>query len=125
VSTLDDLRKEAQEKIAAAAGSDPTFEEIDNLSTLDLVKLAASLGDPGSVDAMLSIGFLNLDNVSRFITYIPHIQDVQSEIGTLLLAARLGLSELPQDQLVRAFFAIEHILSGLRRVSARLASAQA
>lgn len=125
VSTLDDLRKEAFEKVAVMVKDDPTLAEIDRLADLELLKFAASLGDPGSVDAMLSIGFLNLDNVSRFVTYIPHIQDVQSQIGNLLLAARLGLSELPQDQLVRSFYALEHVLSGLRRVSIRLESAQA
>jgi hypothetical protein len=105
-------------KSAATLGELPRVEE---LGVVGLMKEAESLGDPQSVDALLSLGFLNIDNVSRFITYVPFFETVQKKLGILLLAARLGLSELPQDHISRCFFALEQVIAGLRRLSNRLA----
>lgn len=127
---LEELRQaadqSAMDKMAA-----PGWQEVEQDITLvastsrSLFKTAASLGDPESVDALLTLGFLNIDNVSRFITYIPYLEGAQKKMGILLLASRLGLSEMPQDHLSRAFFALEQILAGLRRLSARLAPTSA
>lgn len=126
VTALSDLQRRSQEKTAALGSDlDREIHALRNLS-YGLLKEAASLGDADSVDAVLSLGFLNIDNISRFVSFIPAFESTQHRLGTLLLAARLGLSELPQDHLLRAFFALEHVLVGLRRLSARLnSSAQA
>lgn len=122
VVPLSELAKEAMEKTAAEGTQLDELIEPVLAASLGMIKQATSLGDASSVDAILSLGFLNIDNVSRFVAFVPDFEKVQSRIGTLLLAARLGLTELPQDHLVRVFFALEQSLAGLKRLSARLSA---
>jgi hypothetical protein len=110
---FDEVDREVQTKVASAVKEDLSFPL--------MLKEAASLGDPQAVDAILSLGFLNLDNISRAITFLPHFEGIQRKLGIALLQARLGLSELPSDHISRALSAIEHVIAGLRRVSLRLA----
>ena len=114
IRTYDEMEKEARSRTAEAV------KEARALALPFFVKEATGLGDPQSVDAVLSLGFLNLDNVARFVTYIPHLEATIRKLCLLLLSARLGLSELPQDHLSRAISAIEQALGGLRRVALRL-----
>ena len=119
---LEEAIGEAEEKTAEVGAQ---FDEMIDAVTgpaFGLIKEADSLGDPSSVDAILSLGFLNIDNVSRFVAFLPDIEKVQSKVGTLLLAARLGLTELPQDHLSRVFFALEQSIAGLKRLAARLST---
>lgn len=122
VTLLSELRTQAETKTASFAAQVDTFVDTLHGAAFGLIKDAASLGDAGAVDAILSLGFLNIDNLSRFVAFIPAFEAVQHRLGTLLLAARLGLSELPQEHVSRAFFALEHVLAGLKRVSARLST---
>lgn len=114
IKTYEEAQSVVKETIAE------TMKEAAALELPFLVKEASTMGDAQSVDAILSLGFLNLDNVSRFVTYIPHVDSTVKKLCMLLLAARLGLREMPQDHLSRAISALEHILGGLRRVALRL-----
>jgi hypothetical protein len=56
-----------------------------------LFKIAASLTDPDSVDAVLSLGYINETNVENYVKAIPKIEDIISKLAKLLLSIRLGL----------------------------------
>jgi hypothetical protein len=80
----------------------------------DLVKEAAVIPDPAAVDTVLSLGFLNPENLGTFISAIPEIDASQMKMCELLLAARLGLSEVPAPALEKAIRATEETLEGLK-----------
>lgn len=80
----------------------------------DLVKEAAVIPDPMAVDTVLSLGFLNPENLGLFIQYLPLLQSTQEKLCDLLLAARLGLREVSPAALERAVKSTEEVLEGLQ-----------
>jgi hypothetical protein len=79
----------------------------------DLVKEAAFLTDPTAVDTVLSIGFVNPENIGIFVSYLPEIDEAQQHLCELLLAARLGLSEVPSGALEKSIKSLEEVIEGL------------
>ena len=80
----------------------------------DLLKEAAVIPDPVAVDTVLSLGFLNSENLGMFISYLPVIDTAQQKLCELLLAARLGLREIPVGALERGVRSVEETLEGLK-----------
>lgn len=73
--------------------------------------------DPTAVDAVLSLGFLNPENIATFVGYLPTLDEAQHRLCELLIAARLGLRELSEGSLERAIRALEDVVQGLRLVA--------
>jgi hypothetical protein len=80
----------------------------------DLSKEAAVIPDPVAVDTVLSLGFLNPENLGVFISYLPAIDQSQKKMCELLLAARLGLREIPIPALEKAVRTTEEAIEGLK-----------
>ncbi len=100
---LLESRKEAMRKLSGV----PSLRR-------DLVKEAAVIPDPAAVDTVLSLGFLNPENLGTFIAAIPEIDASQQKMCELLLAARLGLREVPAPALEKAIRSTEEVLEGLK-----------
>ncbi|MFA6132465.1 MAG: hypothetical protein WC869_00460 [Phycisphaerae bacterium] len=104
VKTLEDYPKVASAKIASIA------------MPLDkAVKLAASIGDPQSADAVLGAGFLTPDNLAEFVTLHETFGQSVQKLARLLLAIRMGF---PGDSSATAV-----AMKSLQRVSEDLESA--
>jgi len=58
----------------------------------DLTKEAAALGDAGLVDNVLSLQFINKDNVNKYIEFIPQLEKAASNLADMLIGARLGVN---------------------------------
>jgi len=56
------------------------------------VKLAAAVGDPNGVDAVLGTGFLCDDNVAEFTSLAPQFQEAVGKLARLLLGIRMGFA---------------------------------
>lgn len=84
---------------------------------VDLVKEASMIPDPMAVDTVLSLGFINPENVMTFISYLPRIDDAQQRMCELLLAARLGLQNIPASALERAVRSTEEAIEGLKVIA--------
>jgi len=82
-----------------------------------LVKEAAPLFDPTSVDKILSLGFLNPENVMVFAEYIPEIEDTIHKVAELLLASRLGLSAVDTTALERSLVHLDKVVAGLKTLT--------
>lgn len=80
----------------------------------NLVKEAAVIPDPTAVDTILSLSFLNPENLGIFISYLPVLDEAQEKMCEILLGARLGLKEIPTSALERAVKALEEVIQGLR-----------
>lgn len=89
------------------------LEKLPNLKQ-NLVKEAASIPDPMAVDTVLSLGFINPENLTSFVSSLPRIEEAQNKLCELLMAARLGLQEIPTSPLERAIHAVEEVLEGLK-----------
>lgn len=82
-----------------------------------LLKEAAALDDPLSVDKVLSVGFLNPENIGTFISYLPEFEDTLQKLSELLVASRLGLSAVDTGALERVVKHLDKVIGGLREMS--------
>lgn len=82
-----------------------------------LWKEAALLPDPTAVDAVLSLGFINPENIATFVGYLPTLDEAQSRMCELLIGSRLGMRELSEGSLERAIRAVEDVIQGLRLIA--------
>ena len=111
------LRFPAAERMAKVA-SPKVKAFIDSVrSPIDeLLKCAASIDDAQAVDAVLSLGFVNSENISRFASARPMLVEVSQMLAKLLLASRLGMEDIPEENVRAALVHIQKILSGLERL---------
>jgi hypothetical protein len=107
IKLATDRLNDALEKAASVLSTMPDLKQ-------DLFKEAAVIPDPVAVDTVLSLGFLNPENLGAFIAYMPVIDEAQLKMCELLLAARLGLQEIPVPALERAIRCTEETLEGLK-----------
>lgn len=84
-----------------------------------LTKEATTLPDVMTIDSVLSLGFINSENVRMFVNRIPYLEKCLSMICEMLLASRLGLSEIPEHATGRCVRAMEETIQGLRALSMR------
>lgn len=84
-----------------------------------LVKEASVLPDVMTVDAVLSLGFINSENVRMFLGRLPYLEKALNHVCELLLASRLGLSEIPEFATARAARGIDDVIQGLKALAMR------
>jgi len=84
-----------------------------------LVKEASVLPDVMTVDAVLSLGFINSENVRLFVARLPYLEKALNQVCEFLLASRLGLSEIPEPATARAVRAMDEVIRGLRALALR------
>lgn len=80
----------------------------------DLVKEAAALEDTETADKVLAMNFINPENVSIFASYLPDLDTTATKLAEMLLASRLGMSEVPEGAAERAMRNMEEVIGGLR-----------
>lgn len=84
---------------------------------VDLFKEAAVLPDPTTVDAVLSLGFINPENIGSFVACLPKLDAAQKQMCKLLLGSRLGLKDLPSSALEKSIRATEEVIEGLKVIA--------
>jgi hypothetical protein len=82
----------------------------------ELVKIAANLEDAQTVDSVLSLGFINPENVSRFASAKPMLWETSHMLAKLLLASRLGMEDIPEESVRAAIGHLQRVLDGLDRL---------
>ncbi len=105
-----ELRGESYTTAAGVIDSTPTYRH-------RMWKEAATLPDPIAVDSVLSLGFINPENLATFVGYLPTLDEAQRRLCELLIAARLGMQELSEGAIERAIRALEDVLEGLKVVA--------
>ena len=83
-----------------------------------LLKEAAMLEDPTAVDKVLSVGFINPENVAIFAGYIPEFESVIRKLAELLVATRMGLHTVDEGALQRALVHLDKVVAGLKTLDA-------
>jgi hypothetical protein len=117
LSTREELYQEAL-KEAAVDMLDTEIPQRVNLlkeiSAITFDKKASALVDTASVDAVLALNFLNPENVETFIEFLPQLEEASTKLASVVLAAQIGLQSIPKTAAVRAMFALEDVISGLK-----------
>lgn len=110
IQLMGDRVKQAHTQAAEILAQMPNLKR-------QLFKEAAVLPDPEAVDTVLSIGFINPENLTTFIGYLPELEGAQSKLSELLMASRLGMSEVPESALEKSVRAMEEVLEGLKTLT--------
>jgi hypothetical protein len=84
------------------------------ISAITFDKRASALVDTASVDAILALNFLNPENVDTFIEFLPQLEEASTKLASVVLAAQIGLQSIPKTAAVRAMFALEDVINGLK-----------
>ena len=63
----------------------------------DFLKVASVMEDETTVDAILSLNFLNKSNLQEFLTQAPAIEAAMVALARLLILVRVGLKTIPED----------------------------
>lgn len=117
LSTREEYVEEAR-KEAMAAMADveiPTrVNLLKEIAAVTFTKEAAALVDTSSVDAVLALNFLNPENVETFVEHLPQLEHASTKLANIVLASQLGLQSIPKTAAVRAMFALEDVISGLK-----------
>lgn len=110
-------------KTAAASYADSVkraaafLAQLPNLKT-NLFKEAAAIPDPNTVDTVLSLGFINPENLSTFVAHLPSIDAAQKSMCELLLASRIGsMPNLSSTSLEKGIRATEDVIEGLKTLA--------
>lgn len=85
----------------------------------NLLKEAAVLPDIQTVDSVLSLGFINPENIRTFVSRLPYLEKALSQVCELALAARMGLTEVPEFAAARAARGLDDVIQGLKALAMR------
>jgi hypothetical protein len=87
---------------------------LKEIAAVTFSKEASTLVDTSSVDAVLALNFLNPENVEAFVEHLPQLEHASTKLANIVLASQLGLHSIPKTAAVRAMFALEDVISGLK-----------
>jgi hypothetical protein len=85
----------------------------------NLVKEASFFEDSQVVDSVLSLNFINPQNVNKFVNFIPVYEQTIKMLAQTLMASRLGMSEIPEQSTSTAMFKMIDVVKGLKRLELR------
>lgn len=103
---------------AARSRAADVLDSLPQLRVPHLLKEAATIGDPMAVDTVLSLGFINPENITTFVGYLPQLDDAQAKLCDILMASRLGsLIETPDGAIERCVRSLEAVLEGLKALA--------
>ena len=61
--------------------------------------------------------FINPENLSTFIGYIPNLEEAAEKLAEMLLYSYLGMKELPEGAVEHAMKGMEEVLVGLKSLT--------
>lgn len=102
---------------AARTRAEKRLGELPDLR-MNLFKEAAPINDPTAVDKILSLNFLNAENISIFASYVPEFELVIKKLSELLLAARMGLDAIEEGAVQKAIVHLDKVVNGLKALAA-------
>lgn len=90
------------------------------LLTHDLVKEAAALAAPDTVDAVLSLSFVTPETANAYLEHMPVLEDAISSLAEMVLGARMGVPEVPESAAAAALAGMDKAVQGLKMLQIRL-----
>lgn len=93
----------------------PLLDALPRLKT-DLIKEASFIPDAKTVDSVLSLNFINLENLNTFMESIPTLKQAGSKLAELLTASRIGLGVVQEEPTKKAMDNLERVVEDLESV---------
>lgn len=118
VAGLVDIRT-AHELLEASRAKAAADSKAIRALRQDLVKEATVLPDVMTVDSVLSLGFINSENIRMFVSRLPYLEKALSMVCELILASRLGFNEIPESAAGRCARGLDDVIQGLQALSMR------
>lgn len=82
----------------------------------DLVKEASVISDPEAVDVVLSLNFINEDSIASYINNIDEMKRIESDMLKMLVASRMGLTNLDETAIKKAVNGLSEVIKGLEEL---------
>jgi hypothetical protein len=82
----------------------------------DLIKEAAALEDENTVDKVLALNFINPENLSTFVEYLPELEHTSEQLAEMLLYSYMGLKDVPEEAVERCMTHLEEVSAGLKAI---------
>jgi hypothetical protein len=86
---------------------------------VNLIKEASYMQESQTVDTLLSLNFVNPENLSRFVNKLPSLKSTVSHLASLLIASRLGFQEIPEQATSTAMYRLLDVIEGLEALKAQ------
>jgi hypothetical protein len=109
ITTLAELYEEKKKTASAFASLIPNLRR-------DLIKEAATLQDESTVDKVLALNFVNPENLSTFIDFIPSLEQTSEQLAEMLLSGYVGERAVPEEAVERTMKNMEEVIQSLRAV---------
>ena len=106
------------EKIAGALPEARRLIKIAKKLKSNLIKEASFMDNSQTVDALLSLNFINPDNIQKFIAKVPSLKSAISNLASLLMASRLGIKEIPEQAVSTSMNRLVEVVDGLESLRA-------
>jgi hypothetical protein len=107
------------EKIAEAKPLAEKMLKIAKKLKTNLIKEASYMADSQTVDTLLSLNFVNPENISKFVNKIPALKNCISHLASCLIASRLGMSDIPEQAAASAMYRLLDVINGLEAMRAQ------
>ena len=101
------------EKVAEALPLAKAMQERADQFRSNLVKEASYMENSQTVDALLSLNFVNPENIAKFVGKLPHFKATISQLASCLIASRLGMKEIPEQAASTAMQRLIEVVNGL------------
>lgn len=113
--TIHGLNRPAtkSEKVASAIPMVKYLTKAAATLKSNLTKAASYIENSQNVDSLLSLNFINPDNIMKFVSKIPALKSSISHLASLLIASRLGVKELPEEAVSSAMNRLVEVIKGL------------
>jgi hypothetical protein len=92
------------------------YKQIASELKIDLIKEASVISDPEAVDVMLSLNFVNEDNLNEYVDQIQIIKKVIGNLSGMLIASRMGLSDIDENATKKAIDGLDNVVKGLENI---------
>jgi hypothetical protein len=117
LSGPDELKKQAAQRAVADLSNVVIPERhclLREMAAICHDKEAAGMVGTSAVDSVLALNFINPENLESFIEFLPQLEDASTKLASLVLATQLGMKNVPKTAAVRAMFAMEDVINGLK-----------
>jgi len=116
ITNCKDLRA-GETKLGTAKKVVEVIEEAVGYLNRDLIKEAAEIAKEDSVDSVLSLAFINPENLGIYLENMERLEQAENDLAQLLLLVRLGLDNVNEVAVVNALRNLSDVNEDLRFVN--------
>jgi hypothetical protein len=118
----DYINENVFEPMEKKARKKEIFRKMADILRTDTVKIASAIEDPEAVDNVLSLNFINEDNLTDYVGEIPNMKKSVTKLAGMLVASRMGLADIDEGATKKAIDGLEKVIDGLESVKMAMGS---